>query len=93
MPPLSAWYRGRLAIKQFLDVYLFAGPAQGRFRLVATRANGCPAFAVYQLDENRVYRPVTLQVLTIVHGLVAQMDDFLSQDEKLFARFNLPLIV
>ena len=33
------------------------------------------------------------QVLTIVHGLIAQMDDFLSQDDKLFSRFNLPLVV
>jgi RNA polymerase sigma-70 factor, ECF subfamily len=93
MPPLPAWYRGRLAIKEFLDAYLFAGPSQGRFRLIATRANGCPAFAAYQRDENGVYRPVTLQVLTIVHGLIAQMDDFLSQDDKLFSRFNLPLVI
>ena len=93
MPPLPAWYRGRAAIKEFLDAYLFTGPAKSRFRLIATRANGCPAFAVYQLDENGVYRPVTLQVLTIAHGLVAQMDDFLSQDDKLFSRFNLPLMV
>jgi len=93
MPPLSAWYRGRAAIKEFLDAYLFAGSSEGRFRLIATRANGCPAFAVYQLDENGDYRPVTLQVLTIVDNLVAQMDDFLYQDDKLFSRFNLPLMV
>jgi RNA polymerase sigma-70 factor (ECF subfamily) len=93
MPPSPAWYRGRNSIKAFLDGFLFAGQAKNRFRLVAARANGCPAFATYQLDENGVYRPVTLQVLTIAQGQIAQMDDFMDQSNKLFSRFKLPLMV
>jgi len=91
MPPLPAWYQGRTAVKQFLDIHLFGGQAQGRFRLVATRANGSPAFAAYQRDEQGVYRMGGLQVIRLEHGQIAQIDDFLALDERLFARFNLPL--
>lgn len=48
MPPLPAWYFGRSAIRTFFEAHLFAGQAQGRFRLVRTRANDSPALAVYQ---------------------------------------------
>ena len=92
MPPVPAWYRGRTAIQAFLDSFLFAGPAQGRFRLTATQANGCPAFAVYTRDENDVYRASAIQVLAVEHGRIAQIDDFLTFDQTLFTRFELPLI-
>ena len=92
MPPLPLWYRSRADIQWFLDTYLFTGQAQGRFRLVSTQANGCPAFAVYQCDEARVYRPTALQVLTIKHGQVAEINDFLTFDHRLFSRFGLPLV-
>jgi RNA polymerase sigma-70 factor (ECF subfamily) len=90
MPPSPAWYRGREAIKAFLDGFLFAGQAKDRFRLMAARANGCPAFGTYQRDENGIYQPVTLQVLTIVQGLIVQMDDFMDRPDHLFSRFKLP---
>ena len=51
MPPLPVWYQGRAAIQWFLEAQLFSGQAAGRFRLAAARANGCPAFAVYQADD------------------------------------------
>lgn len=90
MPPLPAWYRGRDAILAFLANHLFAGQAQGRFRMMATRANGAPAFAVYQRDEQGIYRPAVLQVLDVAKDQIARMDDFIVFDERLFARFNLP---
>lgn len=92
MPPLPVWYRGRADVQRFLDTYLFADRAAGRFRLVATQANGSPAFAVYQRDEAGVYRPGALHVLTIVDGQIAEIHDFLAFDERLFTRFNLPLV-
>jgi RNA polymerase sigma-70 factor (ECF subfamily) len=91
MPPVPAWFRGRAAIQYFLDSFLFAGSAQGRFRLTPTRANGCPAFGVYQLDDNGLYRPAALHVLTIALDQIAQIDDFLTFDQRLFSRFGLPL--
>ena len=92
MPPLPVWYRGHAAISHFVGQYLFAGQVQGRFRLVATRANGCPAFAVYERDETGMYRSSALQILVIDQDRIAQIDDYLAPDDRLFSRFNLPLI-
>ena len=90
MPPLPVWYQGRAAVLAFLAKHLFGGQA-GRFRLAATRANGAPAFAVYQADAQGAYRPAVLQALTLHGGQVARMDDFIVFDERLFQRFHLPL--
>src|SRR2546428_12276583 len=67
MPPLPLWYQGRAAIRWFFETQLFTGDA-ARFRLVATQANGRPAFATYQPDETGQYRLGALQVLTIEQG-------------------------
>jgi RNA polymerase sigma-70 factor (ECF subfamily) len=91
MPPLPLWYRGRAAIRWFLEENLFKPDAQGRFRLVASRANASPAFAVYERDAAGTYRPGALQVLSIVDGEIATIHDFLGFDIQLFARCGLPL--
>jgi RNA polymerase sigma-70 factor (ECF subfamily) len=91
MPPVPVWYRGRPAIRRFLDTYIFTGQPQGRFRLAATRANGCPAFGAYQRDETGIYRPGALHILTIENDQIQRIDDFLTSDSWLFSRFNLPL--
>jgi RNA polymerase sigma-70 factor (ECF subfamily) len=91
MPPLPLWYRGRAAIRWFLEENLFKPDAQGRFRLVASRANASPAFAVYERDAAGTYRPGALQVLSIEDGEIATIHDFLGFDIQLFARFGLPL--
>ena len=94
MPPLPTWYQGRAAIKAFLNEQLFsAGRAGHQFRVIATRANGCPAFASYRLDEAGVYRPGALIVLTLVGARIAQIDNFLALNDGLFSRFNLPLLL
>jgi RNA polymerase sigma-70 factor, ECF subfamily len=90
MPPLATWFRGRAAIHAFLDAHIFAGDAKGRFRLAATRANGCPAFAVYERVAG-VHHVVALQVLLIENNQISEIDDFLTSDHKLFSRFDLPL--
>lgn len=90
MPPLPAWYRGRASIRQFFELHLFAGAAQGRYRVALSRANGCPAIAVYQAQAEGVFRPASLQVLSLENGQVARADCFLTFDDRLFARFNLP---
>ena len=90
MPPLPAWYRGREAIRWFLDSILFMPPMRKPMRLLPTRANGSPSFAIYQPDDTGVFHPVALHVLTIEDGLIAGIDDFLSFDGRLFARFELP---
>ena len=56
MPPSPSWYQGREAIRAFVAATVFAeegmfgGKAPGRWRLVPTRANASPAFALYQRD-------------------------------------------
>ena len=93
MPPFPLWYRGREAIRWFLASYLFTGPAQGRFRLAATRANGAPACAVYQLAEDGRYRAAALHVLTIANEVITEIHDFLTNDARFFARFGLPPVL
>jgi RNA polymerase sigma-70 factor, ECF subfamily len=90
MPPLPAWFEGRTAIGEFLFRHIFAADAAGRFRLLPTRANRCPAFAAYTQGPDGVYRPGALQVLTITGGRIAALHDFLVGDDRLFARFDLP---
>jgi RNA polymerase sigma-70 factor (ECF subfamily) len=91
MPPLPAWYQGSRAIRDFFALHLFQGLPRGSFRLAATRANACPALAVYQRAGDGVFRPASLQVLTLDQGRIARIDCFLVSDDHLFRRFNLPL--
>jgi RNA polymerase sigma-70 factor (ECF subfamily) len=90
MPPLPLWFHGRAAMHAFLADALFAGASRGRFRLLATAANGCPAFATYQLDAGGVYRYGALQVLTLADGRVTEIHDFLAVSERLFTALDLP---
>lgn len=91
MPPLPAWYRGHRAIKSFLDHHLFTEKARGSLQLVPTRANGSPAFAVYQRDEKGQFRLAGLQILTFASDQIAQIDDFLAINGRGLSHFNLPL--
>jgi len=91
MPPLPLWYRGRAAIRWFFETQLFAGEARERFRLVATHANGSPAFATYQLGEAGAFRLGALQVLTIDGDEITEMHDFLAIGKEQFPGFDLPL--
>lgn len=88
MPPLPGWYRGRDSIREFLDLQLFADK---QFRVTVTRANGCQALASYQRNAAGVYRPGAILILTLEEGHIVQLDDFLTLDNQLFLRFNLPL--
>jgi RNA polymerase sigma-70 factor (ECF subfamily) len=88
MPPLPGWYRGRDSIGEFLRLQLFA---EKQFRVLPTRANGCPALASYQRDAAGTYRPGAIVIIALEAGQIVQVDDFLVLDDQLFLRFNLPL--
>jgi RNA polymerase sigma-70 factor, ECF subfamily len=91
MPPLPLWFRGRDASRAFFESRLFSGDARGHFRLLPTRANGCPAFGTYQRDDAGLYRPAALQVLTIEDEQITELHDFLVLgDDRLFRLFDLP---
>nr|WP_296775041.1 sigma-70 family RNA polymerase sigma factor [Rhodococcus sp. (in: high G+C Gram-positive bacteria)] len=65
-------------------------PAQkaGDMRMVATSANGQPAYGLYMLDESGVHRAFQLHVVDVTRGGVAHVACFF--DLTLFARFGLP---
>jgi RNA polymerase sigma-70 factor (ECF subfamily) len=93
MPPLPVWFGGRTDVKKFLDGYLFKSMDPFKVRLEAVRLNGSPAFAVYQMDQVGIYRAAALHILTIENGQIAEVNDYLTFDGQLFARFNLDLVV
>ncbi|WP_040731165.1 sigma-70 family RNA polymerase sigma factor [Nocardia tenerifensis] len=62
MPPITTWFEGRDTVLGFLAEQMrMIGPTA----LVATSANGQPAFAVYARDHDGAYRPHALHVLTV----------------------------
>lgn len=93
MPPLPVWFGGRADVKMFLDGFLFKSMNPFKVKLEALRANGSPAFAVYQMDREGIYRAAAIHILTIEYGRIAEINDYLSFDGRLFSRFNLKLVV
>src|SRR5690349_8671404 len=93
MPPLPVWFGGRADVKTFLDGFLFQSQSPFKVRLEAVRANGSPAFAVYQMDATGTYRAAALHILTLEHGEISEINDFLTFDGQLFVKFGLPLVV
>jgi RNA polymerase sigma-70 factor (ECF subfamily) len=93
MPPLPVWFGGHTDVKAFLDGILFKSMSPFKVRLEEIHANGSPAFADYQMDQEGVYRAAALHILTIEDGLVTEINDFLTFDGQLFSRFHLDLVV
>ncbi len=91
MPPFALWLQGAEHIGAWM---VQPEPSHCRgSRLVATSANGCPAFGQYRVDPDGGYAPWALQVLEISGGKIVEMAIFLSflDPERLFPAFGLPL--
>jgi len=90
MPPWGLWYRGRDSIRAFF-AYVWRG--YGGFRLVATGANGQPAFALYsRTPKDPTYRAHSIQVLDIQGDAICALTAYLKPlAPELFAEFGLPL--
>jgi hypothetical protein len=75
MPPVPLEYQGRELVGEFFSVVAFR---QGRrYRLIQTRANGQPAFAVYLRDPvNGVCRAFGLLVATLSGNRVSVITRF-----------------
>jgi len=86
MPPVPLEYQGRELTAQFLTVVAFR---QGRtYRLVATRANGQPAFGAYLRDRHGgVARAMGLHVFTLAGHRICGITRF---DNSALPRFGLP---
>jgi RNA polymerase sigma-70 factor (ECF subfamily) len=91
MPPWPLWLRGPDAIGTWM---VQPGPSACRgSRLLATTANGCPAFAQYKPDPAGGLAPWAIQVLEVTDGKIASMSFFLSflDPKRFFPAFGLPL--
>ena len=91
MPPFELWLQGARNIGEWM-VQPSPSACRGS-RLVATSANGCPAFGQYRPDPAGGFYPWALQVLEISKGKVREMAFFLAliDPERLFPAFGLPL--
>jgi RNA polymerase sigma-70 factor (ECF subfamily) len=89
MPPVPLEYQGRELIGEFFATVAFR---QGRrYRLVPTRANGQPAFAVYLHDPvNDVTRAFGLMVATLAGDQISVITRF---DNSAMTHFGLPRIL
>jgi RNA polymerase sigma-70 factor (TIGR02960 family) len=87
MPPQPIEVHGAHAIAQFSLEREWWG--DGRVRLIPTRANGQPAFAMYLQDpEAPIARAHGLVVLTLDGDRISHVTRF--ADTRLFARFGMP---
>ena len=86
MPPVPLEYQGReLAARFHADVTFRYGR---RFRLVATRANGQPAFGMYLRDHRTgIAHANGLLVLTLAGSRICVMTRF---DNSVLPRFGFP---
>lgn len=90
MPPFAMWLEGADNIGAWM---IQPGPSACRgSRLVATRANGCPAFAQYRRDPAGGYAPWGVHVLELVDGKIAAINTFLQlfETDRLFSSLGLP---
>ena len=85
MPPYAMWLQGRADV---LAWWAGPGAACEGSKLLAGRANGCPAFAQYRVDPAGGHAPWALQVLELRGGRVAEFHAFL--DTEAFTRFGFP---
>jgi len=86
MPPLPHAYQGHEAITAFLSG---SAARRGALRLVATRANGQPAFGSYlSVSEADVARAYGLFVLTLAGDQISAITWF--ADSSVFPQFGLP---
>jgi RNA polymerase sigma-70 factor (ECF subfamily) len=85
MPPYALWLRGPAQVEGWL---LGQGAGCRGSRLVATSANGCPAFGSYKPAGPGVHEPFALQVLEVSDGRITGWHNFLYPE--LFPAFGLP---
>ncbi|TSE00611.1 sigma-70 family RNA polymerase sigma factor [Skermania sp. ID1734] len=86
MPPVPLWYRGSRDYGLFMRrVFDMRGTG---WRVIKLSANGQPALAAYAPEPGGGHRLHTLQVFTVVGGLVARNVVF--ADPRVFEAFGLP---
>jgi len=85
MPPFPLWLVGPEQIGAW---FLGKGIGCEGSRIVATAANGLPAFGTYRIDPAGGWAPWSIQVIEVEGDKIAALNSFL--DTNLFATFGLP---
>ena len=85
MPPFPLWLVGPDDVAAW---FLGKGIGCKGSRIVATTANGLPAFGTYRVDPAGGWAPWSIQVIEIEGDKIAALNSFL--DTSLFATFGLP---
>jgi RNA polymerase sigma-70 factor (ECF subfamily) len=89
MPPSTAWFQGREAIRAFTTRQIFPGMGAARWLFKPVRANGQPAFAVYEPDKTgKQYQAHSIHALTLDGLEVVEITVF--YEPALFRFFGLP---
>jgi len=97
MPPSPSWYQGQESIRVFVAGTVFAEGgmfgegASNRWKLIPTRANNSPAFALYQRAQANTYQAFGMHVLGMEGDRLSQIISFI--DPSLPSRFGLPATV
>ena len=88
MPPYELWLVGAQEIGRWL-----LGPGAGcrGGRLLATRANGCPAFGIYRISRPHTHAPFSLPIVEIEGDRISGLHNFLYPE--LFPAFGLPTVL
>ena len=86
MPPWLQWLKGREIIGTF---FAAAWKTCGGLHLVATAANGQPAFAVYEYsDAAKRWNAHSIHVITLEDDVISRVTIFI--EPRLFDNFRLP---
>jgi RNA polymerase sigma-70 factor, ECF subfamily len=85
MPPFQLWLQGPQDVHDWM---LGPGIECKDAQVLVTRANGCPAVAVYKPSAPDVWSPFNLAVLEIEDGAITGITNFLYPE--LFPKFGLP---
>jgi RNA polymerase sigma-70 factor, ECF subfamily len=89
MPPYRNWYQGAANIGRLIDVQCPGNPHD--MPLIATTANGQPAFGLYLRRADGRFTPFQLQVLQFQDRKVSHVVAFF--DTSLFSTFGLPPVL
>jgi len=82
--PMRTWFAGRKTCVAFLRNHLLGLP--GDWRMLATNANGQPAAAAFTRDQDGIYQPYGICVLTISRAGICRISSF--GDPKLVTLFG-----
>jgi RNA polymerase sigma-70 factor (ECF subfamily) len=85
MPPFQLWLQGSRDVHDWM---LGPGIECKDAQVLVTRANGCPAVAVYKPSAPDVWSPFNLAVLEVEDGAITGITNFLYPE--LFPAFGLP---